>query len=391
MRDAPSHHSPLTTNDMSWMMPLRIGIVIDYPSPHMVALLDSLAKREDCSGSVLYCRDSAPGKKWGAPTGALPHKIMKGITLHRTGLQITPALPQYLRREPVDVWVINACYDSPNTVLAAWWLARNRIPWVYMNEPPRPRNRVLWAMKSWPLGFVLRRAWGIVGTGEKATARYQDLIGKGVPRTSVPYYIDLKDFQRLPLPPPPGNRGTLKFLACCQLIHRKGLDVLLDACSQLNGSDWKLTIVGDGPLRKKLEREGNLRFAPGQVRFVGEIPYGQRGEAFSGHHVFVFSSRWDGWGMVLPEALAAGLPVVATDQVMAAHEFIRPGVNGFVVPANDAGSLAEKMRHWMDHPETLSSMATAARQSVENYRPEVGAERLVLFLQSLLSKPHRAG
>jgi glycosyltransferase involved in cell wall biosynthesis len=246
-------------------------------------------------------------------------------------------------------------------------------------------------MKSWPLGFVLRRAWGIVGTGEKATARYQDLIGKGVPRTSVPYYIDLKDFQRLPLPPPPGNRGTLKFLACCQLIHRKGLDVLLDACSQLNGSDWKLTIVGDGPLRKKLEREGNLRFAPGQVRFVGEIPYGQRGEAFSGHHVFVFSSRWDGWGMVLPEALAAGLPVVATDQVMAAHEFIRPGVNGFVVPANDAGSLAEKMRHWMDHPETLSSMATAARQSVENYRPEVGAERLVLFLQSLLSKPHRAG
>jgi peptidoglycan/xylan/chitin deacetylase (PgdA/CDA1 family) len=253
-----------------------------------------------------------------------------------------------------------------------------------MNEPPRPRNWLLSALKSLPLQFVLRRAWGAIGMGERAAAMYRTLLNDNRPTTSIPYYINLEDFSHLPISGPPEDGQPLHFLTCCQMIHRKGLDVLLKACEKLKDMNWRLILVGDGPLRSRLEREFSRLFSKEQVTFVGEVPYEKRHEVFARQHIFVFPSRWDGWGMVVPEALAAGLPVVATDQVISAHEFVRNGVNGFIVPANDPSALADKMTYFISHPGQIPDMALAARQALENYRSEIGAERLVRFLGDLV-------
>lgn len=90
--------------------------------------------------------------------------------------------------------------------------------------------------------------------------------------------------------------------------------------------------------------------------------------------------------MVTAEALAAGLPVVATDQVISAHEFIQDGINGFVIPANDSRALADKMAHFIRHPENVSQMSLAARNGIKKYRPDLGAQRLVNFLAELAAK-----
>jgi glycosyltransferase involved in cell wall biosynthesis len=121
------------------------------------------------------------------------------------------------------------------------------------------------------------------------------------------------------------------------------------------------------------------------VIFGGEISYQKRQGAFHQKHVFVFPSRWDGWGMVLPEALAAGLPVIATDQIISAHEFIKDGANGFIVPAENPQALAEKMEYFIHHREEIAEMGAAARQTVKDYLPERGAERLVNFLKDLVN------
>jgi peptidoglycan/xylan/chitin deacetylase (PgdA/CDA1 family) len=220
--------------------------------------------------------------------------------------------------------------------------------------------------------------------GVKAAQMYRTLLNENRPVTSIPYYINLEEFFHLPIATEPADGQPLQFLTCCQMIHRKGLDILLKACEELKDMNWRLTLVGDGPLRLKLGREFSRHFSREQVNFIGEVAYEKRYEAFAGQHIFVFPSRWDGWGMVVPEALAAGLPVVATDQVISAHEFVRNGVNGFIVPANDPSALADKMSYFISYPERISEMALAARQSLENYRSEIGAERLVEFLGDLL-------
>jgi glycosyltransferase involved in cell wall biosynthesis/peptidoglycan/xylan/chitin deacetylase (PgdA/CDA1 family) len=381
----PSH---LASNGISWMMPLRIGILMDHPSPHMVALLDALAEREDCVAHVIYLRETAPERKWGVPLGKLPCRFISGFSLFGGGWCLNLGIFQAVRKQVTDVWVVNTCYDFPTTMLAAWFFGKGT-PWVYMNEPPRPRNWLFSAAKSFPFQFVTKRARGLIGMGEKAEEIYRFGRNGAVPTASVPYFIDLRPFYELRDEKEPETGKPVHFLTCCQLIHRKGLDVLLRACSRITDSNWQLTLIGSGPLRKKLERAFRERFSARQVIFGGEIPYEKRQEAFHKKHVFLLPSRWDGWGMVLPEALAAGLPVIATDQVISAHEFIRDGVNGFIIPAENSQALAEKMEYFMLNREEIPMMGAAARRSVEEYLPEKGAEILVNFLKKLLNNNPR--
>lgn len=160
-------NSQLSANYFPQAMPLRIGILMDHPSPHMVSLLDALSERDDCSAEVIYFGHVAPERRWGAPLGKLPYRFLKGVTFATGGLQINSGLIHTLRKMRVDAWLINTCYDSPSTLVAAWWLGKGNTPWVYMNEPPRPRNRLFSALKSLPFRFVLQRAWGTIGMGRK--------------------------------------------------------------------------------------------------------------------------------------------------------------------------------------------------------------------------------
>jgi len=375
-------------NSTSNHMPLRIGILMDHPSPHMVALLDAIAERQDCIATVVYFGKSAPERTWGAPTGSLPFRFLKGITLSG-GFRINASLPHLLGRMRVDAWVVNSIYSSPSTLAAAWWLNHDSKPWVYMNEPPRPRYSTISSLKYLFLEFVLQRAWGVIGMGHKAEEMYRIFLMHHQSTTSIPYYIDLEDFLRLPLPSAPEEEQAVKFVTSGQMIRRKGLDILLRACELLPDKKWELTLAGDGPLRNLLEKEFAKRWDNERVRFIGEVPYEKRSSIFDGKHVFVFPSRWDGWGMVVPEALAAGIPVISTDQVISAHEFIRNGENGFIVPTEDPQSLANSMKWFVQNKVSIQAMGIAARQSLEDYRPEVGAERLVQFLLNLVGNQQK--
>jgi len=375
-------HSFPESQDNCGRMPLRIGLLMDHPSPHMTALLEALAARPDCTLEVLYCGKSAPERNWGSPAGNVAHHFLDGFT-GPFGIRFNPGIFRALDRLRVDVWVVNTIYTSLTTLIAAWWLRSCGKAWAYMNEPVRPRSKVFSFLKEAPIRFVLDRADGVVGTGKAAAEMYRLRIRKNCPCLSVPYFIDLSDFSVLPGLPAPDNGQDLQFLTSCQMVQRKGLDCLLRACEKLPETGWRLTLVGDGPLRSKLESGFARHIRDGRVRFLGAVPYRNRARVFSNSHVFIFPSRWDGWGMVVPEALAAGLPVVSSDQVISAQEFIRGGENGFIVPAGNPDALAEKMRWFIQNAASCSRMSKAARKSVEDYKPDSGAATLVVFLRRL--------
>lgn len=361
-------------------MPVRIGILMDHPSPHMVALLEAVAERSDCTLEVLYCGQSAPGRGWGAPAGRIPHQFVGGFT-GPLGIRFNPGILRAMHRLHIDVWIINTVYGSPTTLMAARWLHFRGQPWVYMNEPVRPRSGIQAFLKELPLQVVLNAADGIIGTGKAAIDMYRRRLPRNLPSESIPYFIDISEFLDLPDPAPPTDSRDLQFVSSGQLIRRKGFDYLLQACKKLPETGWHLTLIGDGPLKSKLEKTVEEYGLVGRVIIHGTIPYAQRARSFANRQVFLFPSLWDGWGMVVPEALASGLPVVSTDQVMSAHEFIRNGENGFIIPAGDSGALADKMLWFLRNTSSYPGMSREARKSVDNYRAEVGAERLVRFLQ----------
>ncbi len=346
----------------------------------MADLLNALAQYDGVSAQVLYFRPRAANRSWGNPTGELPYQFADA-TATAPSLFSATIVSRAVRRTRADIWLVNSCYTAMETWSAVARLNALNKPWVYMNEAWRPRGRADLAKIS-VLRLLLRRCAGVIGMGELARHAYCTLIARGVPSASVPYYLALEEFFAAQTSVPRDGE-PVRFATSSQMIHRKGYDVLFEACEKVRPQAWRLTIAGDGPLRSKLEGHCRARWGEEQVKFLGQLPFNERVRAFEGHHVFVFPSRWDGWGMAPVEAMAAGLPVIASDRVASMSEFIRSGENGYLVANEDPKALAAAMQSMIDTPERIAPMGRAARKALAAYAPAVGAARLLDFLQSV--------
>lgn len=356
---------------------MKIGLILSSPSPHQVELIDAIAAHPQADVFVGYVNSHNPSRHWGRPVTAA-----RWENLPATGGDILSGrLHAWFRERSADVWLLSSVYTSMATHVIARVLSQRQEAFAFLGEPPQPRTGWKGRIQSILMKAVLSRASGVIGTGQESARRYRGFTTPATPVTSVPYCVDVSaDLLGAPLDPP-ADHEPYRFVASSQLIHRKGIDVLLQACRRLPESGWTLDIYGDGPLREQLQQQS----APlcDRVRFHGLLPYDQRHQVFAGKHCFVFSTRWDGWGMVLPEALAMGLPVVTTDQAMSAHDFITEGENGRIVPAEDPERLAAAMNESLQSRHQLRQQSIAARESLRDYSPGHGARELVEFLTTV--------
>lgn len=356
---------------------IKIGVVVHCPSPHQKVWLDELYAIPGADPVVAYAYPNSPNRTWG---------------MHRANgktVQVPPVhwisgdknLRQWVIDLNRDVWVLGSAFTYPRTQALATTFTAIGIPWAYAGEPPRPRTGVRRAVRDWMLRRVLTNCKGVIATGVEPARRYRELLGDGRPVTSVPYYIPLDEWRSLPLVTPPARGETFRFLTLAQLIPRKGLDLLVEACSILPRSGWRLDVYGDGPERNRLQRAVQSRNLP--ITLHHPLPFDRRVEAFRGAHCFVFPSRWDGWGMAPVEALAAGLPVIASTNTMSAYDFLQDNVNGWFVPC-DSRAIAEAMQAAISQPSRLPMLSQAARAAVRGYDPHAGARELIRFCRALV-------
>ena len=138
--------------------------------------------------------------------------------------------------------------------------------------------------------------------------------------------------------------GRRYFCTSARLEPLKRIDQLLEAfasiCDQV--PDWDLVILGDGPLRTVLESQVNALGLGARIHFSGWV--GNPAEWYERTDLFVFSSHSEGFGMVLAEAMAYGMPCVTYDCDAGPADIVRDGVDGAVVPVGDVTALADRMR-----------------------------------------------
>jgi len=137
----------------------------------------------------------------------------------------------------------------------------------------------------------------------------------------------------------PGD-GPYRIAYVGQLIHRKGVDVLLRALSLIRGLDWQLELIGDGPDLPSLQKMSTELGLEGRVHFAGVSPLSDIPARIAGADVLVVPSRFDGWGMVVNEGLAAGLPVVCSD-TCGAQDLLGDSFLGQTFRSEDALDLSE--------------------------------------------------
>jgi glycosyltransferase involved in cell wall biosynthesis len=194
-------------------------------------------------------------------------------------------------------------------------------------------------------------------------ASYAAAFGAGAPRI-----VQLSN----PVAPLEGG-GTdpaARVLAAAgRLTGQKGFDLLLDAfaIAVRDRPDWQLEIHGAGPERAELQRRAAQPDLAGRAHLRG--PANPLGPALARASTFVLSSRFEGFGMVIVEAMGCGLPVVSFDCPRGPAEIISPGSDGLLVPAQDVPALARALGRMMDDEGLRRTMGEAARATAASYRP----------------------
>ncbi|MDP1797849.1 MAG: glycosyltransferase [Planctomycetaceae bacterium] len=191
---------------------------------------------------------------------------------------------------------------------------------------------------------------------------------------------DPLNWQQLGLPP-----DATVLLSIGRLEEQKGIDDLLKAFATIvqQFPTAHLVLVGDGSDRQKLEACSVSLGLVNRVRFLGrrtDVP-----QLLAGADLFVLASRWEGMPNVILEAMAAGLPVVAT-RVEGTSELITEGETGWLVPANDSAVLAERLQTVLASPDAKQAVGLAAQHAVKSqFTTEVMVRKYVALYRQMIS------
>lgn len=200
--------------------------------------------------------------------------------------------------------------------------------------------------------------------------------------TVIPNPVDadrIRDLAAVPM-----EKRGFRFCAMGRLSYNKGYDVLLEAAALAAPRlppDWELVVLGEGPARLQLEEQRRRLGLDLRVTLPGfaKNPFPMLASA----DVFVHPSRHEGFVLVVSEALALGVPVIATASPGGPIEILGGGEAGMLVPVDDASALAEAMVDLASNDPRRQSLAAQAEQRIADYLPERIAQRMIALAHRL--------
>lgn len=164
----------------------------------------------------------------------------------------------------------------------------------------------------------------------------------------------------------PRDDGRCRFVFMGRLVDWKRVDLLLEACTQLRAQDMELHVLGDGPLRAPLEAQARSLGLDGRVVFHGMLPQERCSELLTQSDALVLPSLRECGGAVVLEAMACGLPVVATNWGGPA-DYLDAQSGILVEPSSQTefvAGLADAMRRLCESPELRARLGDAGRRRV---------------------------
>ena len=182
----------------------------------------------------------------------------------------------------------------------------------------------------------------------------------GVPESKLlhlPYGVSLESFS-----PARKQDDVFRIIHCGAVNLRKGCHYLLQAFSELDLPDAELWFVG--PVAAETE-SFRARYASSSIVYHGARPQAELARYYSQSSVFCLASIEEGLAMVIPQAMACGLPVLATDHTGAA-DVVRNGIDGYIVGIRDVSALKEKILEMYENRERCETMGESARKRVSS-------------------------
>lgn len=169
---------------------------------------------------------------------------------------------------------------------------------------------------------------------------------------------------------PAGIEPAPVILGAGRLVPQKRFDRLIDVFAAIAGDfpEYRLRIVGDGPLRDQLRQRAEATGVGRRIEFPGAVRDIE--SEYARARLFVLTSDFEGFPNVLAEAMSLGLPVVAIDCPTGPAEMIRSGINGILVPRGDEPGLVSAVRSLLQDERLAARLGREAREVASRYAPE---------------------
>jgi glycosyltransferase involved in cell wall biosynthesis len=374
-----------------------LAFVIDHPAQHFSPGLAAVEQHGVIHCVAVYWNDNRDGHfdkgfgqqvKWDID-------LLQGYP----SIATDPAQPTWRRSLTLLRWfarnrprvVVIAGWAGPAARLAILWCKLARTP-HYFEGDTTWQHTVDGSRPPWHRALVLRALF--LGSSAIATGTFNrefyilhgmhpSRIIDGVIPIDTTRFAAARE-QRVPTAE--GAPLTIGFAG--KLIEQKGVGELLDAVAQIDPAiDWRLRIVGDGPLRGALEAQAVRLGIDDRVDFGGFVNQQDMPATFAAFDLFVAPSKWDLRILAVAEAMAAGAPVIVSDAtgIWGAGDLVQHGTTGMVYESGDAAALARTIEGLARDPAQRAALRAAAAQRVEREGPQT----FVTQLETAATRPPR--
>jgi glycosyltransferase involved in cell wall biosynthesis len=372
-----------------------LSFYTNIPAPYQLSFFNALSDYFELT--VIYYATTQNGNQWELdPAAKYQTIVLKNNFIAHAAQKVIPdfhfswQIFSTLSKDKSEYVIVGGGYFIPNS-LAALIISKLKGKKIgYFSEALFPSKNKLAFTAKWLVLRVLN--WccdAIFCTGKKAAKSFED-FGVSMPKFVIPYNIDIAAFdikrmetlKRGKLLDRYKSNNEFVILTSGFLIPRKGMDILIKAVKPLK-ENFKLIILGGGEQEAELKQlsEGDDRIEFAGFQQSTEIPY-----FFSIADLFVLASRYDGWGVVINEAIAAGLPVVSSDKVGAAVELIVNDVNGNVCESDNVEQYRSVISGLINNPEKLARLKTNVLELVPKISSDYNAREVIRIFSNLSNR-----
>ncbi len=375
---------------------MKIAYLTNIPSPYRIAMMEAWARELQRNGAELatyYTDEGDQGRGWEVrPTAGVREVRLKTLFSVPGYGRFNLGLFRMVRDS--DVVMIGGFEQASYLVSALLaLLMRRKVVLLFDGfSPARMKSdpfhtRIVKKLTTW-------LCHGFFANGEVGRAFLVDRLGVDRRKVFNQYLsVPTGDIEaemavgrsdkelRLELGLP---QDRFVLASCGYLIERKRPDLIIDALALIHPARRPVALfIGRGPLEEQLAEQARKRRV--EVRFAGF----RKGRDLAKHYLasdaLVLASRDDPWGLVVNEAMAAGLPVVCSDACGARLDLVEDEKTGFGFPSGSADDLAYAIEKLI--ASDLPSMGRAARARVGGWTPEHSAKSLMACIESLGGQP----
>jgi glycosyltransferase involved in cell wall biosynthesis len=282
---------------------------------------------------------------------------------------------------------------------ALHWCQINNIPAIVMSESTAQD-----APRKWWKELIKKRIVGLFSAGLVGGSRHIDyLLSLGMPSKHIFTGYDVIDNSHFATGADSARQDAHKlrerfnlpehyFLASNRFIQKKNIPNLLKAyalyCNKTGNQAWKLVLLGDGPLKQQVVTLIEKFNISKNVILAGFKQYAELPIYYGLAGAFVHASTVEQWGLVVNEAMAAGLPVIVSEPCGCVPDLIKEGRNGFSFNPYDIDTLAQLMLKMASLEEDeRKTMGQASRDIISAWTPETFAQNLMKAIEVALNRP----